>query len=88
MSTHADWNAASLAAKVFSRSWAKDEPGGVIIGFGPDGVKFAYASGLESLSTGVPFTANTVVRYASVTKHAFCAMVLKHGDVIGLELAR
>ncbi|MCB4919985.1 beta-lactamase family protein [Brucella intermedia] len=85
MSTHADWNAASLAAKVFSRSWAKDEPGGVIIGFGPDGVKFAYASGLESLSTGVPFTANTVVRYASVTKHAFCAMVLKHGDVIGLE---
>ncbi|ERM02364.1 hypothetical protein Q644_17175 [Brucella intermedia 229E] len=35
MSTHADWNAASLAAKVFSRSWAKDEPGGVIIGFGP-----------------------------------------------------
>ncbi|WP_176037791.1 serine hydrolase domain-containing protein [Brucella tritici] len=85
MSTHADWNAASLAAKVFSRTWAKDEPGGVIIGFGPDGVKFAYASGLESLSTGVPFTANTVVRYASVTKHAFCAMVLKHSDIISLE---
>jgi len=85
MSTHADWNAASLAAKVFSRTWAKDEPGGVIIGFGPDGVKFAYAGGLECLSTGVPFTANTVVRYASVTKHAFCAMVLKHSDVIGLD---
>ncbi len=85
MSTHADWNAASLAAKVLSRTWAKDEPGGVIIGFGPDGVKFAYASGLENLSTGVPFTANTVVRYASVTKHAFCAMVLKHSDIIGLE---
>ncbi|MHC5232149.1 serine hydrolase domain-containing protein [Brucella sp. LJL56] len=85
MSTHADWNAASLAAKVFSRSWAKNEPGGVIIGFGPDGVKFAYAGGLECLSTGVPFTANTVVRYASVTKHVFCAMVLKHSDVIGLD---
>ncbi|MFQ0814228.1 serine hydrolase [Brucella anthropi] len=85
MSTHADWSAASLAAKVFSRTWDKNEPGGVIIGFAPDGVKFAYAGGLESLATKVPFTANTVVRYASVTKHAFCAMVLKHGDIISLD---
>ncbi|MBC2885511.1 beta-lactamase family protein [Ochrobactrum sp. CM-21-5] len=85
MSIRADWNAASLAAKVFSRTWAKDEPGGVIIGFDREGVKFAYAGGVESLATGVPFTANSVVRYASVTKHAFCAMVLRHGDVISLD---
>lgn len=63
----------------------RNEPGGVIIGFDPQGVKFAYAGGLESLATGVPFTANTVVRYASITKHIFCAMVLRHADVISLN---
>lgn len=84
MPIHIDWNAASLSAKLHSRKWAKDEPGGVIIGFDLGGVKFAYAGGLESLSTGIPFTANTVVRYASVTKHIFCAMLLRHSDVIAL----
>lgn len=85
MPMHADWNAASQAAKVYSRIWAQDEPGGVIIGFGPNHVKFAYAGGLESLATGIPFTANSVVRYASITKHVFSAMVLRHSDMIGLE---
>jgi CubicO group peptidase (beta-lactamase class C family) len=85
MPIHADWNAASLSAKVFSRTWSKNEPGGVIIGFGAHGVKFAYAGGLESLPSGTPFTANTVVRYASITKHVFCAMVLRHADVISLN---
>lgn len=32
-----------------------------------------------------PFTPQSVVRYASVTKHAFCAMVLAHSDLIGLD---
>ena len=81
----ADWNAASLSAKIYSRTWDKNEPGGVIIGFDLEGVKFAYAGGLESLATGVPFTANTVIRYASITKHMFCAMLLRHTDVIGLN---
>lgn len=85
MPIRADWNAASLSAKLYSRTWGKNEPGGVIIGFDPQGVKFAYAGGLESLATGVPFTANTVVRYASITKHIFCTMVLRHADVIGLS---
>lgn len=85
MPIRADWNAASLSAKLYSRTWGKNEPGGVIIGFDPQGVKFAYAGGLESLATGVPFTANTVVRYASITKHIFCAMVLHHADVISLN---
>jgi len=85
MPIHSDWNAASLSAKHYSRTWSKDEPGGVIIGFDLEGVKFAYAGGLESLSTGTPFTANTVVRYASITKHIFCAMLLRHSDLIGLN---
>ncbi|MGO1163232.1 serine hydrolase domain-containing protein [Brucella pseudogrignonensis] len=85
MPPHADWNAASLSAKHYSRTWCKDEPGGVIIGFDLDGVKFAYAGGLESLSTGIPFTANTVIRYASITKHIFCTMLLRHSDLIALD---
>ncbi len=85
MPIRTDWNAASLSAKLYSRTWGKNEPGGVIIGFDPQGVKFAYAGGLESLATGIPFTANTVVRYASITKHIFCAMVLHHADVISLN---
>lgn len=85
MPVHADWNAASLSAKFHSRTWGKNKPGGVIIGFDLDGVKFAYAGGLESLATGILFTANTVVRYASVTKHFFCAMLLRHADIIGLD---
>ncbi|MCX2696651.1 serine hydrolase domain-containing protein [Ochrobactrum chromiisoli] len=82
MSIKADWNAASLSAKIYSRTWDKNEPGGVIIGFDLNGTKFAYAGGLESLATGIPFTANTVIRYASITKHMFCAMVLRHRDII------
>ncbi|OYR17028.1 serine hydrolase domain-containing protein [Brucella grignonensis] len=85
MPIRADWNAASLSAKFYSRIWGKNEPGGVIIGFDLQGVKFAYAGGLESLATGVPFTANTVVRYASITKHIFCTMALRHADVIDLN---
>ncbi|PJO48679.1 serine hydrolase [Ochrobactrum sp. MYb29] len=85
MPIRTDWNAASLSAKFYSRIWGKNEPGGVIIGFDPQGVKFAYAGGLESLATRVPFTANTVVRYASITKHIFCTMALRHADVIDLN---
>ncbi len=85
MSKNVDWSAASRTAKSFAETWHGDEPGGAVIGFGPEGIKFAFAGGLESLATGTPFTATTVVRYASVTKHAFCAMVLRYGEVIRLD---
>lgn len=85
MSAATGWNAASTVARDFADQWKQDEPGGAIIGFDGSGIRFAHAGGVESLSTLVPFTADSVVRYASVTKHAFAAMVLKHADLIGLD---
>ncbi|SIQ89814.1 CubicO group peptidase, beta-lactamase class C family [Rhizobium sp. RU35A] len=80
-----DWNAAALAAKTLTAAWQADAPGGAVIGFDANGIRFAQAGGLENLATRSPFTCRSVVRYASVTKHAFAAMVLSHPDAIGLE---
>ncbi len=85
MSEAANWKAAQASAARFTQDWGSDEPGGAVIGFDIDGIRFAEAGGVESLSTLAPFTAASVVRYASVTKHAFCAMVLAHSDKIGLD---
>lgn len=85
MSKIANWSAARSSAANFTRSWGADQPGGAVIGFDGNGIRFVEAGGVESLSTLAPFTAASVVRYASVTKHAFCAMVLAHPDLIGLD---
>lgn len=85
MSETENWEATQSCAAGFTQNWGKDEPGGAVIGFDAHGIRFAEAGGVESLSTLAPFTAASVVRYASVTKHAFCAMVLAHSDKIGLE---
>lgn len=85
MSTAVNWEAARAAALKFTGAWGADQPGGAVIGFDASGIRFAEAGGVESLSTMTPFSAETVVRYASVTKHAFCAMVLSHADIIGLD---
>ena len=80
-----DWTAASKAAGDFVSHWRDDEPGGCVVGFDLSGIRFAHAGGVESLSTLAPFSSRTVARYASLTKHVFCAMVLAHGDVMGLD---
>jgi CubicO group peptidase (beta-lactamase class C family) len=85
MSETAHWKAAQECAAQFTQNWSNDEPGGAVIGFDAQGIRFAEAGGVESLSTLAPFTAASVVRYASVTKHAFCALVLEHSDKIGLD---
>lgn len=80
-----DWDAASKAAADFVSRWPNDEPGGCIVGFDLSGMRFAHAGGVESLATFTPFSPQTVVRYASLTKHLFCAMVLSHADAIDLD---
>ncbi|MGU3576281.1 serine hydrolase domain-containing protein, partial [Brucellaceae bacterium C25G] len=85
MSLELNWSKASELAKNFASAWSLEEPGGAIVCFDANGVQFAHAGGLESLSTRTPFSADTVVRYASVTKHVFCAMVLQHSDIISLD---
>ncbi len=85
MSITANWEAAQAAAGKFAASWGADQPGGAVIGFDENGIRFAEVGGVENLSTMASFTADTVVRYASVTKHAFCTMVLSHPDAISLD---
>jgi len=85
MSITANWEKAQATVKKFTDGWGADQPGGAVIGFDANGIRFAKAGGVESLSTMAPFSADTVVRYASVTKHAFCAMVLSHPQAISLD---
>lgn len=80
-----NWDAAAKTAQDLSTQWPANEPGGVIIGFDETGIRFSFAGGVESLATHQPFTADSVVRYASVTKHVFASMVLQHSDKINLD---
>ncbi|WP_445681580.1 serine hydrolase domain-containing protein [Radicibacter daui] len=80
-----NWPLAVQVAADFAAEWKADAPGGAIVAFDASGIRFAHAGGLESLATRAPFTPASVVRYASVTKHVFCAMVLAHPTLIGLE---
>lgn len=67
------------------KDWTLKTPGGAILGFDQNGIRFSLSGGLANLNTGETFTADSVIRYASVTKHAFCSMVLSHPDMIGLD---
>jgi CubicO group peptidase (beta-lactamase class C family) len=85
MSEALNWNAAAAIASTFVDQWGAAEPGGAVIGFDRDGFRFAHAGGVESLATLTPFTTRSVSRYASVTKHAFCTMVLAYSHLVDLE---
>lgn len=82
--TMLDWAGAeaSLEAAV---SWGANEPGGAAILFDAAGLQAMRAGGVESLSTLTPFSVDSVVRYASVTKHVFATFVLAHPEVISLK---
>ncbi len=80
-----NWRAADEKARTFSAGWAHDAPGGAIIVFDASGPRIVTAGGVENLATHTPFTEDSVVRYASVTKHAFAAMVLSNGAAMALD---
>lgn len=80
-----NWSAMRAAADACAGQWPSGEPGGAILGFDANGLRFAAAGGVESLSTLTPFHPGSVVRFASVTKHVFCAFVLSHPEAIGLD---
>ncbi|PRX06569.1 UNVERIFIED_ORG: CubicO group peptidase (beta-lactamase class C family) [Martelella mediterranea] len=83
--TELNWGNAEKAAAARVGAWRETEPGGAIVVFDAGGPRIAVAGGVENLSTLKPFTADTVVRYASVTKHAFASLVTAHNDIIGLD---
>ena len=84
--TMPDWSAAAAAAAALVAPWAEGgAPGGAILAFDANAMPVEQAAGLESLSTGAGFSADSVVRYASVTKHVLAAMQRRHAGAVGLD---
>ena len=85
MTPNPNWKAANQTALEIASQWGSEEPGGALLGFDQKGLCFAVAGGLADLNHQIPFTAETVGRFASNTKHILCTMVLMHPDRIGLD---
>jgi CubicO group peptidase (beta-lactamase class C family) len=82
----AHWSAAADTAAALVAGWDDGHsPGGAILAFDTRKIHVAATAGLESLATRVPFSAETVVRYASVTKHVFATMQRRHRGRVALE---
>jgi len=73
--------AAEEAARI-AQGW-RDEggPGGALILFDRDGIRAEHAGGFANLEHAVPFTPDTLNRWASITKHIFCATLFKDGRI-------
>ncbi len=82
--TKLDWAAAEAALNE-GIAFGGDTPGGAAILFDKSGLRASRAAGVASLATATPFSIDTVVRYASVTKHVFASFVLAHPEVISLD---
>ena len=80
-----NWQQAERVAKEISSVWSADAPGGVIVAFDAEGDRVSVAAGLENLSTGKAFSDQSVGRFASITKHLFCTLVLQHPDLLSVD---
>src|SRR5471032_3166475 len=81
------WQAAEAAAKRITGSWNQPgEPGGAITLFDSKTLRSSATGGLANLTTAEPFSIDSVVRYASVTKHIFATLALLRSDA-GLTLS-
>lgn len=87
--TRPDWKAAEAAAAAVVAEWAAPgsaAPGGAVLLFDRDGIRGEACAGLASLVHGIPFTAATPTRFASLTKHVFCAFALRSGLTLDAPL--
>ncbi|WP_165979579.1 serine hydrolase domain-containing protein [Paraburkholderia guartelaensis] len=76
-----DWNVAQSLANDFVAQWQSSEgPGGGLMLFDEAETRVEAFGGLANLEHHIPFTAQSVVRLASVTKHVVAALVLKYVD--------
>ncbi|HEI8865300.1 serine hydrolase [Serratia sp. AKBS12] len=76
-----NWRRAHAVAERLLADWQRPgEPGGAIVLFDAEQTQAVTCAGLADLAQGTPFSANSVVRYASVTKHIFAALALNAVD--------
>ena len=79
------WHRAAEEAGEIAREWTQASgPGGAILLFDADSSRAEACGGLASLELDLPFTADTAVRYASISKHFLAATVLLLGDAMRL----
>jgi CubicO group peptidase (beta-lactamase class C family) len=78
------WSAAAEAAAGIAAAWGPGEPGGAVAVFDTREIRAEACGGVESLARDAAFSGDTVVRYASVTKHVFAALALDQ-EGIGLD---
>ncbi|QTF10621.1 beta-lactamase family protein [Brenneria izadpanahii] len=71
-----NWKRATEVAQSMTERWDHDhQPGGAVVLFDREQIQAACCGGLADLAQGTPFSTSSVVRFASVTKHLFAAMV-------------
>lgn len=81
MTSDLQWQAAEATAKRITKNWDKPgEPGGAVTLFDSKTLRGFATGGLANLTTSEPFSIDSVVRYASVTKHIFAALALMKSD--------
>jgi CubicO group peptidase (beta-lactamase class C family) len=84
-----DWTAARRIAADVTAAWSAGEnPGGAIIGFDTRGIRLEAFGGFADLSALRPFDRNSVVRFASITKHLTAAVALAAHEQGRIDLAR
>jgi CubicO group peptidase (beta-lactamase class C family) len=72
------WRKAAEVAAGLAATWTKEGgPGGAIVLFDAADIRTEACGGLASLELGLPFTAATAVRYASISKHFMAALLLQ-----------
>lgn len=81
-----DWQGAAAEARGLAAGWT-GEPGGAFVLFDTEAVRETVTGGLASLEHGIPFTADTPSRYASISKHFLAATLLLHGFDLEAPLA-
>lgn len=80
-----DWQAATVEAARIVQAWtAEDGPGGAVLLFDADDIRAEASGGLASLELQLPFRPDTVVRFASISKHVLAALLVRDG-AIGLD---
>lgn len=85
----ANWAAGEREAREIAAGWSgPGQPGGAIVLFDSDGPRANVAGGLASIEHGVPFTATTTNRLASISKHICAILVLRAGLDLDASLER
>jgi CubicO group peptidase (beta-lactamase class C family) len=83
-----DWRKATGTAAAIAAEWTSEGgPGGAILLFDTDDIRSESCGGLASLELAIPFTAETVIRYASISKHFLCSLLLRLNDERVMSLA-